>query len=192
MSSWSNLILKYFNVIWDLSSLEVTVFLSNVTHFSSLQQGGLLISWYFYPLEFHPEVRGRCNPWLQFWRKPLFGCSDTWPDMGGLSKRLLDDTIAPQQLVKERSVGKVRSWCSTSTTGIHHGTVAGVPLGANSRCLVLHLNSEGEGEKKKQERKWSVETHVPVTGYSCLSKWHEWYFVWLLIWVIGKKDKRTN
>lgn len=72
---------------------------------------------------------------------------------GGLSKRLLDDTIPPQHLARERSVGKVRSWCSTSTTGIHHGTVAGAPCGSNFRCLVLHLNSEGEGEKEKQEGK---------------------------------------
>lgn len=89
-------------------------------------------------------------------------------------------------------VGKVRSWCNTSTTGINYGAVAGAPCASNFRCLVLHLNSEGEGEKKKQERKWSVETHVPVTGYSHLSKWHEWYFVWLLIKIIGKKDKRSG
>lgn len=33
---------------------------------------------------------------------------------------------------------------------------------------------------------------MPVTGYSCLSKWHEWYFIWLLIRIIGEKDERSG
>lgn len=47
MSSWSNLILKYFNIIWALSSLEKTSILEvlgNATHLYSLLQGGSLVS----------------------------------------------------------------------------------------------------------------------------------------------------
>jgi len=90
-------------------------------------------------------------------------------------------------------VGAVSSWCSTSTAGIPHGASAGAPCCSNVPDVLSSpsLYREGEEERKKQKGKYSVETHLPVTGNPCLSKWHEWYFVWLVLGVL-EKDKRSG
>lgn len=91
-------------------------------------------------------------------------CSHTQTGRDGSANGLLDTAVPPQQLAQKRSVGEIRSWCSTSTAGIPGDSVAGESFSADlSDVLFFHLT--GKGKRKGRSRRGSK-----AWRFMCLSQ----------------------